>query len=147
MERRSGKDRRARPTSPLSLASLMGRRRHARRREDRRVYVYVDRYGWRSVFAVVSTLILCIADAFLTLTLLQRGAMEANPVMDFFIGLGPLPFLLVKYILTAFGLGTLLIHKNLAIFRGRLPVKTLLLALPVLYGILIAYELFLATFV
>lgn len=125
----------------------MGRRRHARRREDRRVYVYVDRYGWRSVFAVVSTLILCIADAFLTLTLLQRGAMEANPVMDFFIGLGPLPFLLVKYILTALGLSTLLIHKNLAIFRGRLPVKALLLALPVLYGILIAYELFLATFV
>jgi hypothetical protein len=103
----------------------------------------VDRYGRRSVLTIFAALLLSIADAFLTLKLVGLGATEINPVMDFCLRLGPATFLGVKYALTALGLTFLLIHKNYHLLKGRLQVKSLLAAIPLLYLALVVYELLL----
>ena len=140
-EKRQGPDRRRRPTSPWSRRSLFGgRRRSVRRAEDRDAHVYVDRYGPEFGLLLLTTLALCLADAFLTLELIGLGAEELNPVMDYFLRKGPVPFLTAKYVLTASGLVFLLIHKEYPLFSGRLRGKTLLFCLPALYALLIAYE-------
>lgn len=50
--------------------------------------------------------ILCLnlLDAFLTLVHVAAGAEEQNPFMAFFLGAGPLTFLVVKYALAGVGL-------------------------------------------
>ena len=67
-ERRSGKDRRARPTSPFTIRSLVGSRRHYRRKEDARKLFFVDLYSPLSVAVLIFTLVLSVVDAFLTLS-------------------------------------------------------------------------------
>ena len=119
-EKRFGEDRRATQTSPFSLASFRGTRRIIRREEDRSVHYYVDLYGLDEVLIIILILILTVADAFLTLVLVGGGAAELNYVMDYYLRLGPIPFVLVKYLMTAVGLVWLLICKNYPLFRGEL---------------------------
>lgn len=142
-ERRSGKDRRAKPTSPFTWSSLRGSRRNARRAEDRDRHRFVDVYSPTFLLVIVVILSLCVLDALFTLELIRRGAQELNPVMAFFLQFGHLPFLIVKYLLTASGLMTLLILKNCTVWGGRISVKVVLLTFPFLYLILIGYEVFL----
>jgi hypothetical protein len=139
-ERRRGGDRRKSPTSPLSWHSLFGSRRHNRREADRANHWYVDRYDSASVLAFVSTLLLSVADAFLTLKLVHDGATELNPVMDFYLKAGPPPFVMAKYLLTASCLILLLVHKNYRVLAGRMATWNILYIVPFLYGLLIAYE-------
>lgn len=142
-ERRSGKDRRAKPTKPFSWSSLSGSRKHIRRAEDREKHRFVDVYS--TGFLVVILVVLCFSlmDAFLTVQLIAHGAQELNPVMAYFLEMGHLPFLMVKYSLTAFGLVALLVLKNCTLWGGRFSARVVLLAVPFLYGMLILYELFL----
>jgi hypothetical protein len=141
-ERRSGKDRRARPTSPFTIHSMVGSRRRYRRKEDARNYIFVDLYSPSSVIILVSTLILSITDAFLTLKLVGDNVHELNPVMDFFLRLGPFPFIMVKWFMTAFGLITLLLLKNYYIWQGRIRTVVVLAIIPFLYLLLVSYEIF-----
>lgn len=140
-ERRSGKDRRARPTAPLTRSSLSGSREYIRRKEDRNRHIYVDRYKPGFLLIVSAALVLCVADGLFTLELISRGASELNPIMSFFLQFGPLPFLLVKYALTAFGLTMLVIHQNYAFLNGRIGVRSILVGALVMYATLIAYEM------
>lgn len=141
-DRRSGADRRAKPTSPFSLASLRGSRKRSRRKEDRYIHFFVDRYGKRSVVVVLITLILSFTDAFFTLNLVRAGGEELNPVMLFFLQHGPVPFLISKYAFTMFGIMVLIMLKNYPIFKG-IMVRDLLLLVPIFYFLLIAYEIIL----
>jgi len=140
-ERRSGKDRRARPTSPLSRESLFGSRRGSRRKEDAHRHYFVDLYSPLFVALLVFTLVLSITDAFLTMRLVEGHFQELNPVMDFFLQMGPLPFVLAKCALTIFGLLTLLVLKNYYIW-GKIKTAVVLVIFPFLYMILITYEIF-----
>jgi hypothetical protein len=142
-EKRFGEDRRATQTSPFSLASFSGTRRTIRREEDRNVHYYVDLYGLDEVLIFILILILTVADAFLTLVLVGGGAAELNHVMDYYLRLGPIPFVLVKYLLTAVGLVWLLLSKNYPLFRGKLSVRTIIVGLAVMYSALITYEVLL----
>ena len=132
-ERRSGGDRRG--THRLTFRSLLwgGRREAIRRREDRRKWTYVDRYQQSLFGVIVIILFLSVIDAILTLVLINHGAMEINPVMAFYLGLGPYPFLFVKYALTSAGLVILVV------FRGRFIASRWLKADLLLYGILAAF--------
>ncbi len=141
-ERRSGKDRRARPTSPFTIRSLRGSRQHFRRKEDTRKLFFVDLYSPLSVAVLMFTLGLSVVDAFLTLVLVGQDAQELNPVMDFFLKLGPFQFILAKWFLTAFGLTTLLILKNYYLWQGRVKAAVLLFIFPFLYLVLVGYEIF-----
>ena len=111
-ERRSGVDRRG--TSKLTLRSLVwgGRRELIRRREDRRKWAYVDRYQQSLFGIVVIILLLSVVDAVLTLLLIDHGAMEVNPIMAFYLNLGPQAFMFVKYALTSAGLVILVLFRD-----------------------------------
>lgn len=115
-QRRQGSDRRTRPTNPLSLSSMFGRRRQIRRREDLTTHRYVDVYSGRLVVIVLLSAALSVADTFFTLEIVSRGGIELNPIMDFFLRQGAMPFLAVKYFLTVSGLLILIVHQNFHLF-------------------------------
>ena len=133
LERRSGVDRRG--ADRLTLRSLLrgGRREEIRRDEDRRKWRYVDRYQQSLFGVIVIILFLSVIDAILTLVLINHGAMEINPVMAYYLGLGPYAFLFVKYALTSAGLVVLVV------FRGRFIASQWLKADVLLYVILAAF--------
>lgn len=88
------------------------------------------------------TLLLCTADAFLTLVLLERGANEANPLMEPLTGGSPLTFTMVKMGLTSGGIVLLILLARVKIF-GRIPVSVILYMVLLGYATLVAYEFWL----
>ena len=71
-----------------------------------------DRYQ-QSLFGVIALILfLSVIDAILTLFLITHGAIELNPVMAFYLDLGPYTFLWVKYALTCVGVMVLLVFHN-----------------------------------
>ncbi len=141
VDRRSGKDRRDGQTLPFSLKSLFGKRKGSRRQEDARRYYFVDVYNPFFLAVLVGTMILSITDAFLTLKLVGDTVRELNPVMAFFMQMGPFPFICVKWLLTAIGLTVLLIFKNYYLWGGKIRAQTILFVFPFLYLILVTYEI------
>lgn len=138
-DRRSERDRRARPTRFWD--SLLGRRRRAiGRREGEQGDVYVDRFGRGDVFLVLAIFALNIFDAFCTLIWLHRGGSEGNPLMDLAIQAGESVFLFQKCIVAGVWLLILLVHKNFRIARIGLWV------LLGVYGTVAVYHGFLALF-
>ena len=126
-KRRTVPDRRTKPTPILSRYSLRGRRRDVRRDEDRKRHIYVDQYSLGFFLLLMAILLLGTADAFLTLHhVYVNNAEELNPIMDFFLGIGPKIFFNVKYVLTALCLTVLCLHKNLPIVKYLLGVVFLI---------------------
>lgn len=144
-ERRK-KDRRNRPTPPLSPYSLNGKRKKSRRAEDRKNY-YVDRYGKRSIFFAFLVLALCLLDGFFTLHFLNHGAKEVNPFMQLALNYGRFFFLAVKYILNGLAVVVLLMHKNFYLFKHKVNVRYLAVFLIIAYLILVVYEVSLLKYV
>lgn len=141
-ERRQQKDRRAKPTSPFSSSSLFGSREKIRRKEDKQRHHYVDRYSFRSAVTILVIIVLSMTDATFTLKLVALGAAkEINPVMDFFLQLGPITFLTVKYVLTGICLLCFLIFKNHSFLGDRVTGSSLIVAVLIIYAVLIFYEL------
>ena len=77
-------------------------------------------------------LILCVADAFLTVTLMSGGAIEVNPVMALFIGNDVAVFAGLKMAVT--GIGILLL-----VFLARYRFMRLIRVDVILYCVLGAY--------
>ena len=108
---RSGADRRLRPTPMFSRYLLFGRRRGGRR-DGERERIYVDRPGPWVTTAFLAVCLLSVADAYLTLYELSRGATEANPIMRAALDLGNGGFVLVKTLMTVVGAAFLALHKT-----------------------------------
>ena len=94
-----------RPFSPI-------RRKVLRRRDDRKSLYYVDEYTPRLVIPILLILLLSMLDAFFTLVLIDNGAVEINPLMAFYLEVGPGVFLTVKYLLTCLSLFVLLMFSH-----------------------------------
>ena len=138
-ERRRGPDRRRQPLRALVYGSFQPRRRGPRRDGERRV----SGVDWHDPqwLAVAMLIVLCSClDAALTLTLIDHGAYEVNPVMAPLVGGSALAFALVKIGLTAGGVVLLTLLARMRAF-GRVPVSLLLYAVLLGYGALLAYEL------
>lgn len=86
-------------------------------------------------------LLLCSADALLTLTLIARGAQEMNPFMDPLVGGSGHAFAAWKFGLTSAGVIFLTLLARLRVF-GR-AVGTILYVVLGMYAVLVGYELFL----
>lgn len=112
-DRRSGIDRRQSRRINLRLLLTGGRRKAFRRREDEQKRYHVDQFNAIYFTAVFTILILSAMDALLTLFLVDHGAVELNPVMDFYIKTGPYHFFAVKYALTCVGIFSLLMLRNI----------------------------------
>ena len=111
-ERRSGIDRRGGKKVTVRSLLLGGKRETIRRYEDRQKSLYVDRYH-QSIFGVIVLILtLSVIDAILTLHLINHGAVEVNPIMAFYLDVGPYTFLCVKYALTSVGLLILLLGRK-----------------------------------
>ncbi len=111
-ERRSGNDRRRQGGIHLRFLLSGGRRVNGRRYEDRQRMLLFDRYQQSHFSIIVLILFFSVMDALLTLFLINRGAIELNPIMAFYLGVGPYVFLFVKYGLTCAGVILLLLVRN-----------------------------------
>jgi ABC-type amino acid transport system permease subunit len=139
--RRNRTDRRKRTFRSLIQGSLTPRRRGPRR-DHEHSFTAVDWHHPQWLAVAILTLLLCTADAFLTLTLLEQGATEANPFMQPFVGGSPLLFAMVKMGLTSGGIVMLILLARVRLFR-RVPVSLILYAVLFGYAALVAYEFWL----
>ena len=141
-ERRGkGLDRRQRTLQGLFAGSHQSRRQGPRRRDDRALAA-VDRHHpqWLAIALVI--LLLSCADAFLTLTLLQHGATEVNPVMAPLVTGSGHSFAFWKLLLTASGVIVLTILVRIRAF-GTFPAGFILYTAAAAYASLVGYELWL----
>lgn len=143
VERRSGKDRRAKRFGDIRWFLKTGRRRQIRRQADRRKLFLLDYYPPQLFYIIILILFLSVTDAYLTLWLIGEGAMEINPVMAYYLSLGPNIFLAVKYLMTAAAV-TIVVLMNYAIAR-MIPFRfgQLLKFFAGCFGMVVAWELFL----
>jgi hypothetical protein len=127
-----------------SLKTLLGSLRHSRRRNPRReddhLDSYTDWYGHWPFAATLIIILLCFADAFLTIVLLSKGAVELNTLMDWFIQKDTYLFTVVKMSMTGTALIVLVMHFNFRIYKY-IAVRYLIYALVPLYSLLIFHEL------
>lgn len=100
-DRRSGVDRRRNRFKLFHRPFSSGRRRSMRRQADQRRFYVFDYYSPRIFYAATLILVLSVVDALLTLWLIGEGAQELNPVMAYFLNLGPNMFMAAKYLLTS----------------------------------------------
>ncbi len=112
IERRNGTDRRKNNLSFFKQLFFKGRRRALRRASDRLNIGQIDQYGSSTFAVIMIILLLSLLDALLTLILLDRGAVEVNPIMAFYIEQGPTVFLMAKYLLTAAALILFLLFRD-----------------------------------
>ena len=147
-DRRRNNDRRFRSTRPLSKHSLSlsknsmaGQRKHARRAEDHSSGgYYIDRYDSKIIVTIVSILLLCLADAYMTLLILSHGGQELNVIMELLIKESIFLFIIGKYFLTSGSLLFLVTHRKFKILGG-LKVSHILATFLFGYLMLITYEL------
>jgi hypothetical protein len=144
-ERRAGADRRSRPWQALLAGAWRARRRNLRRGE-RGNLGYVDWHAPQWFAAAVLVLILSLVDTFLTLVLLDHGAIEINPLMRLLVNGDGREFAFVKLALTAWGVAALVVLARVPVFR-RYIAGPVLVATALLYVSLVGYELWLLCWV
>ena len=140
-ERRDQNDRRQHSLTTLLYCGLQrrGRRKNMRRFGDS---YYVDWYDPRLVFTSIGILLLSSLDAVLTLTLLGKGANEANYFMAQLLNISDRVFVFCKVAITSCSVLFLLMHAHFRILRVTTGKQVLHIILSV-YGVLIIYELLL----
>ena len=140
-ERREKLDRRRHSWRTITYCGFhaRGRRSHARRNENN---YYLDRYEPALVLTGIAVLLMSCLDVAFTLTLLGRGASEANYFMARLMETSIELFVAVKLAVTAFGILFLMMHSHFQVLRITSGKRLLQFAVGV-YGLLIAYELIL----
>jgi len=114
------------------------RRRVSPRRVDERHAVVTDWFHPQWLAVSILILLLCSADAVLTLTLISRGAQEINPFMVPLVHGSGHAFAYWKVGLTAIGVVMLTVIARLQVFgKG---VGTILYVVLGLYSALVGYE-------
>ena len=113
------------------------RRRGGRRADEQ--HLPIDWHEPYLLFLSVMILLLSVADAFLTLTLIMGGAQEANPLLAFILRDHPDLFAVIKMALTGGGVLVLVAVARSRLFRI-MRVGVILQGIFVAYVALIAYE-------
>lgn len=138
---RIGADRRNNNLRSFFYSFYKRRRQNIRRTTDLSTNVYVDIHDKSTVFLFTSILIFCVADALLTLFILQSGGREVNPFMNYLLGKDVMMFFWVKFTLTSIGMLFLVSHKYFVFYRicqGGHIIKLIF----AMYFTLIIYEIF-----
>lgn len=136
-DRRSGADRRRLSAWTLVRGGITPRRRGSRRHGDHEALV--DWHEPYLLFVVITILLLSVADAFMTLTLLMHGAREANPVLEYVLSRHPEMFAAFKMTLTGGGVVVLVVLARARLFR-LVRARTILSWCLLGYTALLAYE-------
>lgn len=114
-------------------------RRRGTRRSHEAEPLYTDWHHPWLFFLATGTMLLSCMDAFFTLQLLDRGAVEINPVMALMIGKGTLAFAATKMLLTGLGILVLVFLSRLRVFN-LLRTGLVLTAFFSSYACLVCYE-------
>lgn len=138
---RVNKDRRV-FTMSTALKSLTLTRRKKHRRHDENPNAQKDWYHPKLFVLVIGIMLLSILDAFLTLKLLSNGAIEANPIMNYFLGIGVSAFIMSKMLLTGASI-MFLTALSSYLFLDRFLISKLITISFIGYMVLISYELIL----
>ncbi len=120
-----------------------GMRENIRRREDRNKIFFADRYSQSLFAAIVLILFLSVVDAMLTLFLMGRGATEINPVMAYYLNIGPYAFLTVKYLLTSLSVIILLICQNIFLRTIKIYTRSIFYFIIATFASVVIWEFFL----
>jgi hypothetical protein len=137
-DRRDGADRRLSTWRALLIGSLRKRRRLPRRDAERHLAALDWHHPqWLAVGLLI--LLLSVADALLTITLISLGAEEANPVMEPLVREPGIEFAAWKMALTSGGVMLLILLARMRAF-GRVPVSLLLYGVLFSYVLLVGYE-------
>jgi hypothetical protein len=135
---RRGTERRLRTFHGLWMGNALRRRRGGRRHSDAHP-AGIDWHDAHWLAAAVVIVLLCVADAFLTLALMKQGALEVNPFMAPLVGGAGHGFAYWKLGLTIVGVVTLVVLARSKLF-GIIPAGVLLYVILVGYLVLIGYE-------
>ncbi|MBT8345810.1 MAG: hypothetical protein KJO28_05850 [Desulfofustis sp.] len=141
-ERRSNQERRQRQIRFEKFLLFGGNRHMVRRTDDKKQIILLDRYDSSLLYSVLTILCLSLVDGTLTLLLVERGAVELNPVMQYYLTLGPKNFLLAKYGITALALFILVVLHTVTSKVHRIGIY-LLPFCKLTFGSVIIWELFL----
>jgi Domain of unknown function (DUF5658) len=136
-ERRARYDRRRITLRTFFQGGFTPRRRGGRRAGEQ--HLPIDWHEPHLLFLAVTILLLSVADAFLTLTLMTIGATEANPLLAFILDKHPKLFAGVKMVLTGGGVLVLVAVARTRVFNV-LKVSTVMHWLLIGYAGLIFYE-------
>jgi len=140
-ERRQSRERRKTVASPFTYHRLIGRRRLDRRGTSEVTAANViDTYPIHLIFITISILLLCALDAHNTLLLLQKGAVELNPLMDVVIQQSSHLFIASKFSLTGLAVIILVSHHRERFFFRLFKARQALYFSLSLYIVLIAYQ-------
>jgi len=115
-------------------------RRHAHRRIVDDDVVFLDWHHPWLFFLATGTMLLSVADAFLTLQLIDRGMVEVNPVMNAAMSQSTLLFTATKLSTTAFGI-LALVYLAKSRFLNRFRTGLFLTIFFSFYSCLVCYEL------
>lgn len=132
-------DRRQTSVQTLLGSMFTCRRRHSRRFQDE-INSYIDWYGPWPLAASILIITMCVLDAYLTLILLNNGAVEANLFMDWLIQKDVFTFTAAKMGITSLALIVLVMHHNFRVYKI-IAVRYLMYALVPLYSLLIVHEI------
>jgi hypothetical protein len=121
----------------------VGKRRIIRRQEDRSIIFLVDLFSPKLFLPIVGTLFFSVLDALLTLFLIGHGAYETNPIMAYYLNIGPYYFFAVKYLLTSLGVLIFLIFRNLTFRIFKIDASALLYLITGMFIAVVAWEIFL----
>jgi Domain of unknown function (DUF5658) len=136
-ERRNGYDRRSLTWRTFLRGGLTPRRRTGRRNEEQ--HGIVDWHEPHLLFLSIMILLLSVTDAFLTLTLMTRGAEEANPLLAMILTHYPKAFAATKMALTGGAVIVFVAVARAKVFRF-IRVGAILHGCLLGYLALIAYE-------
>ncbi len=102
-DNRDRDDRREFSWRTVFFGFVRSRRRNTRRGSEDEP-LYTDWHHPWLFFLATGTMLLSCTDAFFTLQLIDRGAIEMNPIMAVMIGKGTLTFAATKMLLTGLGI-------------------------------------------
>lgn len=109
-------DRREFSWRTVLFGFVRSRRRNTRRGSEDEP-IYTDWHHPWLFFLATGTMILSSMDAFFTLQMIERGAIEMNPIMAMLIGKGTLAFAASKMLLTGLGILVLVFLSRSRIFN------------------------------
>jgi len=140
-DRRGNADRRD-PTLRGFIIGCIKCQRRQQRRADCNAHFPTDWYEAKLLLMALALLLLSITDAAMTMTLLNNGAVEINPFMNFLLNKSIHTFVYTKLALTSVCIIVLVAHYHSKLFNT-IRVELLLTFALSVYSALVLYELFL----
>ena len=92
---------------------------------------------------ILLIVVLSITDAFLTLHLINQGAVELNPIMAYYLNHSELAFFGMKYLLTCASVLVILIIKDVYLFKTKVQGKILFVFHVIVLTSVVQWELYL----